>query len=104
MFCVQVDSGYNTHSVCTNSLMDALSSDSQSKEMLETHTAEEGVPFTRHTKPKVMSHTHYTANISHSVTNYITFEYFIQLFWAIYLVLFMCTLKIHCIQLISLYK
>jgi len=65
MFSVQVDSGYNSHSVCTNSLMDALSSDSQSKEMLDTHTAEEGVPFTRHTKPKVMSHTHYTANISH---------------------------------------
>lgn len=69
MFSVQVDSGYNTHSVCTNSLMDALSSDSQSKEMLDTHTAEEGVPFTRHTKPKVMSHTH-TKNISHSLTNY----------------------------------
>ncbi|XDV15140.1 hypothetical protein PO909_015271 [Leuciscus waleckii] len=50
---MQVDSGYNTHSVCTNSLMDALSSDSQSKEMLDTHTAEEGVPFTRHTKPKL---------------------------------------------------
>jgi len=65
MFSVQVDSGYNSHSVCTNSLMDALSSDSQSKEMLDTHTAEEGVPFTRHTKPKVMSHTHYTAKISH---------------------------------------
>lgn len=55
MFSAQVDSGYNTYSVCTNSLMDALSSDSQSKEMLDTHTAEEGVPFTRHTKPKVMS-------------------------------------------------
>ncbi|KAG1933607.1 protein aurora borealis [Pimephales promelas] len=50
---MQVDSGYNSHSVCTNSLMDALSSDSQSKEMLDTHTAEEGVPFTRHTKPKL---------------------------------------------------
>ncbi|XP_067259574.1 protein aurora borealis isoform X2 [Chanodichthys erythropterus] len=50
---MQVDSGYNTYSVCTNSLMDALSSDSQSKEMLDTHTAEEGVPFTRHTKPKL---------------------------------------------------
>ncbi|KAK7161696.1 hypothetical protein R3I94_004390 [Phoxinus phoxinus] len=50
---MQVDSGYNTHSVCTNSLMDALSSDSQSKEMLDTHTAEEGIPFTRHTKPKL---------------------------------------------------
>uniref|UniRef100_A0A672PK11 Protein aurora borealis n=1 Tax=Sinocyclocheilus grahami TaxID=75366 RepID=A0A672PK11_SINGR len=50
---MQVDSGYNTHSVCTTSLMDTLSSDSQSKDMLDTHTAEEGVPFTRHTKPKV---------------------------------------------------
>ncbi|XP_016095345.1 protein aurora borealis-like [Sinocyclocheilus grahami] len=50
---MQVDSGYNTHSVCTTSLMDTLSSDSQSKDMLDTHTAEEGVPFTRHTKPKL---------------------------------------------------
>ncbi|XP_067297590.1 protein aurora borealis [Pseudorasbora parva] len=50
---MQVDSGYNTHSVCINSLMDALSSDSQSKEMLDTQTAEEGVPFIRHTKPKL---------------------------------------------------
>lgn len=61
---VQVDSGYNTHSVCTNSLMDALSSDSQSKEMLDTHTAEEGVPFTRHTKPKVMSHTTHPTSVT----------------------------------------
>uniref|UniRef100_A0A8C2I7L0 Protein aurora borealis n=1 Tax=Cyprinus carpio TaxID=7962 RepID=A0A8C2I7L0_CYPCA len=50
---MQVDSGYNTHSVCTTSLMDTLSSDSQSKDMLDAHTAEEGVPFTRHTKPKL---------------------------------------------------
>ncbi|KAI2668440.1 Protein aurora borealis [Labeo rohita] len=50
---MQVDSGYNTHSVCTTSLMDTLSSDSQSKDVLDTHTAEEGVPFTRHTKPKM---------------------------------------------------
>ncbi|KTG41735.1 hypothetical protein cypCar_00029896 [Cyprinus carpio] len=50
---MQVDSGYNTHSVCTTSLMDTLSSDSQSKDMLDAHTAEEGVPFTRHTKPKI---------------------------------------------------
>ncbi|XP_043104107.1 protein aurora borealis [Puntigrus tetrazona] len=42
---MQVDSGYNTHSVCTTSLMDTLSSDSQSKDVLDTHTAEEGVPF-----------------------------------------------------------
>lgn len=50
---MQVDSGYNTHSVCTTSLMDTLSSDSQSKEMLDTHTSEESGPFTRHTKPKL---------------------------------------------------
>ncbi|KAK2908923.1 hypothetical protein Q8A67_004760 [Cirrhinus molitorella] len=50
---MQVDSGYNTHSVCTTSLMDTLSSDSQSKDIVDTHTAEEGVPFTRHTKPKL---------------------------------------------------
>ncbi|XP_051560553.1 protein aurora borealis-like [Myxocyprinus asiaticus] len=47
---MQVDSGYNTHSVCTTSLMDTLSSDSQSKEMLDTHTAEEGIFYT---KPKL---------------------------------------------------
>ncbi|XP_016382712.1 protein aurora borealis-like [Sinocyclocheilus rhinocerous] len=52
-YLIIVDSGYNTHSVCTTSLMDTLSSDSQSKDMLDTHTAEEGVPFTRHTKPKL---------------------------------------------------
>ncbi|XP_059408401.1 protein aurora borealis-like [Carassius carassius] len=51
---MQVDSGYNTHSVCTTSLMDTLSSESQSKDMLDTHTAEEGVPFTRYTKPKLL--------------------------------------------------
>ncbi|XP_026123896.1 protein aurora borealis [Carassius auratus] len=51
---MQVDSGYNTHSVCTTSLMDTLSSDSQSKDLLDTHTAEEGVPFTRYTKPKLL--------------------------------------------------
>ncbi len=39
--------------------MDALGSDSQSKDILDTHSAEESVPFTRHTKPKVKSHTHY---------------------------------------------
>ncbi|XP_026060143.1 protein aurora borealis [Carassius auratus] len=55
---MQVDSGYNTHSVCTTSLMDTLSSDSQSKDMLDTHTAEEGVPFTKHTKPKLLTLPH----------------------------------------------
>lgn len=53
MFSVQVDSGYNTHSVCTTSLMDTLNSDNQSREMLDMHTAEEGLPYARHTKPKV---------------------------------------------------
>ncbi|XP_073689111.1 protein aurora borealis [Garra rufa] len=55
---MQVDSGYNTYSVCTTSLMDTLSSDGQSKDMLDTHTAEEGVPFTRHTKPKLFTLPH----------------------------------------------
>ncbi|KAI7811088.1 protein aurora borealis isoform X2 [Triplophysa rosa] len=53
---MQVDSGYNTHSVCTTSLMDTLSSDNQSKEMLDTHTAEEGLLYARHTKPKLFAH------------------------------------------------
>ncbi|XP_051558466.1 protein aurora borealis-like [Myxocyprinus asiaticus] len=50
---MQVDSGYNTYSVCTTSLMDTLSSDSQTKEMLDTHAVEEGILYTRHTKPKL---------------------------------------------------
>ncbi|XP_073719665.1 protein aurora borealis isoform X1 [Misgurnus anguillicaudatus] len=49
---MQVDSGYNSHSVCTTSLMDTLSSDSQSKEILNTHTADEGLFYPKYTKPK----------------------------------------------------
>lgn len=52
---MQVDSGYNTHSVCTTSLMDTLSSNNQSKELLDTHTAEEGLLYTRHTRPKLFT-------------------------------------------------
>ncbi|KAL7824491.1 hypothetical protein AOLI_G00328750 [Acnodon oligacanthus] len=54
---MQVDSGYNTYSTCTTSLMDAISSDSQSKELQDTHTAEEVLSYTKHTKSKlVMPH------------------------------------------------
>ncbi|TRY82546.1 hypothetical protein DNTS_005857 [Danionella cerebrum] len=52
---MQVDSGYNTHSVCTTSLMDMLSSDGQSKEMLDKHTAEEEAIFHKLSKPKGMN-------------------------------------------------
>lgn len=53
VLCVQVDSGYNTYSTCTTSLMDAVSTDSQSKELQDTHTAEEGLTHSKHTKSKV---------------------------------------------------
>lgn len=33
--------------------METLSSDSQSKEMLDTHTTEEGLLYARYAKPKV---------------------------------------------------
>ncbi|KAI4871467.1 hypothetical protein NFI96_015952, partial [Prochilodus magdalenae] len=49
---MQVDSGYNTYSTCTTSLMDAISSDSQSKELQDTQSAEEGPSYTKYTKSK----------------------------------------------------
>ncbi|XP_030634820.1 protein aurora borealis [Chanos chanos] len=49
---MQVDSGYNTYSVCTNSLMDGISSDSQSKELFDTHVPEEGTAYIKHTRSK----------------------------------------------------
>lgn len=61
--CVQVDSGYNTYSTCTTSLMDGVSTDSQSKEPQDTHTAEEGLTHSKHTKSKV-THAHSTEVIA----------------------------------------
>ncbi|KAI5629113.1 protein aurora borealis isoform X1 [Silurus asotus] len=49
---MQVDSGYNTYSTCTTSLMDGVSADSQSKEAQDTHNAEEGLTHSKHTKSK----------------------------------------------------
>ncbi|KAF5909271.1 protein aurora borealis-like, partial [Clarias magur] len=49
---MQVDSGYNTYSTCTISLMDGIVTDSQSKETQDTHTAEEGLTHSKHTKSK----------------------------------------------------
>lgn len=57
VLCVQVDSGYNTYSTCTTSLMDGVGTDSQSKEPQDTHTAEEGLVHSKRTKSKV-THTH----------------------------------------------
>ncbi|XP_022530338.2 protein aurora borealis isoform X1 [Astyanax mexicanus] len=51
---MQVDSGYNTYSTCTTSLMDAISSDSQSKELQDTHTAEEGLSYSKNTNSKLV--------------------------------------------------
>lgn len=47
-----MDSGYNTTSAGTASLIDGLSSDCQSKESFSSNLAEEA--FTRHTKIKVI--------------------------------------------------
>ncbi|XP_072513659.1 protein aurora borealis [Salminus brasiliensis] len=55
---MQVDSGYNTYSTCTTSLMDGISSDSQSKELQDTHTAEEGPSYSKHTKAKLVPTEH----------------------------------------------
>lgn len=55
---MQVDSGYNTYSTCTMSLMDAVSTDSQSKEPQDTHTAEEGLAQSKHTKSKLLLPSH----------------------------------------------
>ncbi|XP_031163656.1 protein aurora borealis [Sander lucioperca] len=49
---MQVDSGYNTTSAGTASLIDGLSSDCHSKESLSSNLAEEAFQLTRHTKVK----------------------------------------------------
>ncbi|MCJ8748027.1 hypothetical protein PDJAM_G00160320 [Pangasius djambal] len=58
VLCVQVDSGYNTYSTCTTSLMDTVSTESQSKEPQDTHTAEEGLTRSKHTKSKLLLPSH----------------------------------------------
>ncbi|XP_028837101.1 protein aurora borealis isoform X2 [Denticeps clupeoides] len=58
---MQVDSGYNTYSVGANSLMDAISCDSQSKESFDAHVPEEGYYNTKNTKSKVNTYLHSTA-------------------------------------------
>ncbi|XP_042290284.1 protein aurora borealis [Thunnus maccoyii] len=50
---MQVDSGYNTTSTGTASLIDGLGSDCHSKESFSSNLAEEAYQLTRHTKVKV---------------------------------------------------
>uniref|UniRef100_A0A3Q1G5B6 Protein aurora borealis n=1 Tax=Acanthochromis polyacanthus TaxID=80966 RepID=A0A3Q1G5B6_9TELE len=50
---MQVDSGYNTTSAGTASLIDGLSSDCHSKESFSSNLVEEAFQVTRHTKVKV---------------------------------------------------
>lgn len=50
---VQVDSGYNTISAGTASLIDGISSDFQSKESISSNLAEEVFPVNRLGKVKV---------------------------------------------------
>ncbi|XP_049927134.1 protein aurora borealis isoform X2 [Epinephelus moara] len=50
---MQVDSGYNTTSAGTASLIDLLSSDCHGKESFSSNLAEDGFQLTRHTKLKV---------------------------------------------------
>ncbi|XP_040906411.1 protein aurora borealis [Toxotes jaculatrix] len=50
---MQVDSGYNTTSAGTASLIDGLSSDCHSKESFSSNLAEDAFQITRHTKIKV---------------------------------------------------
>lgn len=52
--CVQVDSGYNTTSAGTGSLIDGLGSDCHSKESFSSNPLEEASQVARHTKVKVM--------------------------------------------------
>lgn len=57
---MQVDSGYNTTSAGTGSLIDGISSDFNSKECLTSTLAEDAFQLTRHTKVKVFySHHHH---------------------------------------------
>ncbi|XP_073338233.1 protein aurora borealis [Pagrus major] len=55
---MQVDSGYNTTSAGTASLIDGLNSDCHSKESFSPNMAEEAFQVTRHTKVKVF-HPHH---------------------------------------------
>ncbi|KAK2818087.1 hypothetical protein Q7C36_022020 [Tachysurus vachellii] len=55
---MQVDSGYNTYSTCTTSLMDGVFTDSQSKELQDTHTAEVGLVHSKRTKSKLFLSSH----------------------------------------------
>ncbi|XP_066517093.1 protein aurora borealis [Hoplias malabaricus] len=55
---MQVDSGYNTYSACATSLMDAISTDTQTKELQDTHMTEEGLGYTKHTKAKLVLQQH----------------------------------------------
>ncbi|XP_058507414.1 protein aurora borealis [Solea solea] len=50
---MQVDSGYNTTSAGTASLIDGLSTDCHSKESFTSNLAEEALPLNKHTKMKV---------------------------------------------------
>lgn len=56
--CAQVDSGYNTTSAGTASLIDGLNSDCYSKESFSSNLAEEAFQLPKHTKVKVLFHTH----------------------------------------------
>ena len=53
--CAQVDSGYNTTSAGTASLIDGLNSDCLSKESFSPNMADEAFQVTRHAKVKVLS-------------------------------------------------
>ncbi|XP_044069763.1 protein aurora borealis [Siniperca chuatsi] len=55
---MQVDSGYNTTSAGTASLIDGLSSDCHSRESFSSNLAEDAFQVTRHTKVKVFYHHH----------------------------------------------
>uniref|UniRef100_A0A8C6TZP0 Protein aurora borealis n=1 Tax=Neogobius melanostomus TaxID=47308 RepID=A0A8C6TZP0_9GOBI len=52
---MQVDSGYNTTSAGTGSLIDGLASECYSKESFTTNIPEEALQLSRHSKPKVGS-------------------------------------------------
>ncbi|XP_012696132.2 protein aurora borealis [Clupea harengus] len=51
---MQVDSGYNTYWTGTTSLMEGISCDSQSKEVLDAHIPEEGQLYTKFMKSKIV--------------------------------------------------
>lgn len=51
---MQVDSGYNTTSAGTGSLIDGLTSESYSKDSFTSYMPEEAFQHSRHTKPKIL--------------------------------------------------